>query len=89
MDTLSEGLNEICRSMLRTAMQPEPTPDDYPTMKADHRGPIDGRCFLGLNFTEEQFAKINVAIVDHMRGQAGEFAVEDAVFELIENGMQK
>lgn len=57
-------------------------------MKDDHRGPIDGRCFLGLNFSEEQFQKINVAIVDHMRDKSGEFAVEDAIFELIEKGMK-
>ena len=58
------------------------------SMKDDHRGPVDGRCFLGLNFSEEQFSKINPSIVDHMHDKSGEFAVEDAIFELIEKGMR-
>ena len=50
--------------------------------KLNHHGPLDGYCFLGCNFTPEQFDSINVAIVDHMAGKPGEFAVEGAIVEV-------
>lgn len=55
----------------------------------DHRGPLVGYCFMGLNFTPEQFDRINVAIVDHMAGKSLEFGVEEAIVELIEKAVEK
>lgn len=44
----------------------------------DHHGPLEGMCFLGLNFTHEQFQEISLAMVERMDPK-GEFGVEGAI----------
>lgn len=52
-------------------------------MKDDHIGPIEGRCFMGLNFSEEDFAQISPAIVKAMAGKSTEFGTEEAIVHII------
>lgn len=51
----------------------------------DHRGPIDGYCFLGLNFTPEQWDKIAPPIINHGALGSLEFCTEEAIVSLIES----
>jgi len=53
--------------------------------KPDHQGPIDGYCFLGLNFTPEQYEKIAQPIINHGALGSLEFCTEEAIVSLIES----
>lgn len=56
---------------------------EFITNELSHRVPLDGYCFMGLNFTPEQFSAINCVIVDHMADKSIEFGVEEALVEII------
>jgi hypothetical protein len=47
----------------------------------DHHGPLEGMCFLGLNFTHEQFNEISSAIVNRMDPKC-EHGVEGAIVKV-------
>lgn len=49
----------------------------------DHIGPIDGYCFMSLNFTPEQYAKVNDIIVRQLIGKDLDYGVEGAIVDLI------
>jgi hypothetical protein len=53
----------------------------------DHIGPIEGYCFMGLNFTPEQFSKVSVAILDRQRGKSADFFAEEVIVEIIEEAI--
>lgn len=48
-------------------------------MKDDHIGPIDGKCYLGLNFSDEQMAVVAKAVGEVRPIQSGAYSVESAV----------
>lgn len=49
----------------------------------DHIGPLDGYCFMSLNFTPEQYAKINDIIASQLIGKDLDYGVEGAIVDLI------
>lgn len=49
----------------------------------NHHGPVEGRCFMGLNFSPEDFDSIQDTIVEAMVGKSRNYATEEAIAELI------